>query len=313
MKEIVVSIQCITFNQKKYLRQTLDGFLRQQTTFGYEIIVHDDASTDGTTDIVREYAEAHSELIIPMYEVENQWSTKGMKPVFGRMTQMSRGRYIAYCEGDDFWQDPLKLQKQVEALEQHPEATLCYTGFQTVDAEGQPYTREDFEACNRQGRSGEIFFRLLKNNIVFTPTTLFRKEVFTSSIYLDTPLRLDYFAFLSAAALGTAIYLPDRTACYRQTPTGAMATQLPWVKERYMAIREYFLQQYALGHVHKPWSVAGFHTLMEALNQALRKKMSGDGSQWQTLMSARPLLRCLYPWVWWQVKSQNWRYKTNCD
>lgn len=308
MKEILVSIQCITFNHVHYLQQALESFLMQQTDFGFEIIVHDDCSTDGTTEVLKQYAEQYPETIIPIYEEENQWKKTGMKPVFRRMTELSRGKYIAYCEGDDFWQDPLKLQKQVDAMERCPEATFCYTGFQTVDNDGKAYRRKEYESWNGNGVSGEIFFKLLENNMVLTPTTLFRKEVFTSAIYLNTPLRLDYFAFLSAAALGTAIYLPERTACYRQTPTGAMATQLPWVKEKYFAIRKYFILEYALGHIRKPFSMAGMKTLVEALNMSIRKKAAGDASQLRQLLIERTTLRLLYPVAWMQVKCQNWKF-----
>ena len=308
MKDILVSIQCITFNHVHYLQQALESFLMQKTDFGFEIIVHDDCSTDGTTEVLKQYAERYPETIVPIYEEENQWKKTGMKPVFRRMTEMSRGKYIAYCEGDDFWQDPLKLQKQVDAMERCPEATFCYTGFQTVDNDGKAFSRKEFESWNGNGVSGEIFFKLLENNIVLTPTTLFRKEVFTSAIYLNTTLRLDYFAFLSAAALGTAIYLPERTACYRQTPTGAMATQLPWVQEKYFAIREYFIMEYALGHVNKPFSMAGWKTLVEALNMSIRKKAAGDSTQLRNLLINRPVLRLLYPIAWIQVKVQNWKF-----
>lgn len=305
---VIVSVQCLTYNHKDYLRQALDSFLKQETDFAFEVIVHDDASTDGTAEILKEYAERYPRIVLPIFEQENLWSKNGLNVIFARMTEMSRGKYIAYCEGDDFWQDPLKLQKQVDAMERCPEATFCYTGFQTVDNDGKAYRRKEYESWNGNGVSGEMFFKLLENNMVLTPTTLFRKEVFTSAIYLNTPLRLDYFAFLSAAALGTAIYLPERTACYRQTPTGAMATQLPWVKEKYFAIREYFILEYALGHIRKPFSMAGMKTLVEALNMSIRKKAAGDAAQLHKLLTDRTMLRFLYPLAWMQVKCQNWKF-----
>lgn len=310
--EILVSIQCITFNHKLYLRQALDSFLAQKTTFGVEVIVHDDASTDGTTDILREYAEKYPGFIIPMYEEENQWKKTGMKPVFARMTDISHGKYIAYCEGDDFWQDPLKLQKQVDAMEKHPEASMCYTGFQTVDNNGVPYSMSQYELWNKEGHSGELFFDLLDHNIILTPTTLYRREVFSTDIYLKTSLRLDYFAFLSAAAIGKLIYLPERTACYRQTPTGAMATKLPWVQEKYNKIKEYFLYEYAIGNIPKPFSCAGFFAKVEMVNIALRRKMSGvDKDLLSRLYTENSRLRIYAVFAWIQIKYQNWRYTHN--
>ena len=306
--DIQVTIQCITYNHKDYLRQALDSFLAQKTSFGYEIIVHDDCSTDGTTEILREYASRYPDLIIPIYEDENQWKKTGMKPVFRRMTQMSRGKYIAYCEGDDFWQDPHKLQKQVDVMEQHPDASMCYTGFQVVNNSGKPFFHEGYERWNKEGHSGDIFFDLLQNNFILTPTTLYRKDVFLTPIYLNTPLRLDYFAFLSAAAIGTAVYLPERTACYRQTPGGAMATQLPWVKERFFSIKEYFLMAYATGQIRKPWSLSALKTKIEAWNLAIRKKMAGDDMYFVELYKTSnfpPLYNAI---ALMQVKWQNWNY-----
>lgn len=308
--DILVSIQCITFNHRDFIRQALDSFLMQQTNFQFEIIVHDDASTDGTTDIVREYAALHPNIIIPLYEEENRWKTTGMKPVFSKMTELSRGKYIAYCEGDDFWQDPLKLQKQVNVMEKDPKATMCYTGFQTVNTNGDAVFSEKYEQWNKEGHGGDLFFYLLDHNIILTPTTLFRKDVFESPIYLQTPLRLDYFAFLSAAALGHLIYIQDRTACYRSTPTGAMATQLPWVVEKYNKIREYFLMEYAIGDIHKPFSWTGFFAKIEIVNIALRRKYVGDNKLYNQLKKQRPILRIYVFFAWLQIKWQNRNYNT---
>ena len=124
---LMVTILCITYNHKSYIRQCLDGFVKQKTNFRFEAIVHDDASTDGTTDIVREFAEKYPDIIKPMIEKENQYS-KG-KTSFGRtmLEHYPPGKYIAECEGDDYWIDPLKLQKQVDYMEQHPDCTMTCT------------------------------------------------------------------------------------------------------------------------------------------------------------------------------------------
>lgn len=121
----LVSICSITYNHAPYIRQCLDGFLMQKTKFRYEIIIHDDASTDGTTEIIKEYAEKHPDLITPISQKENQYS-KGIRGMFPRFCfPHAKGKYIALCEGDDYWTDPLKLQKQVDFLESHPEYVLC--------------------------------------------------------------------------------------------------------------------------------------------------------------------------------------------
>lgn len=124
-EDIVVSICCWAFNQAGYIRDALDGFLIQATTFPIEIIIHDDASTDGTSDIIREYEKRYPEVIVPIYQTENQYS-KGVRISATYVFPRARGKYIALCEGDDYWTDAGKLQKQVDFLESHPECSMCF-------------------------------------------------------------------------------------------------------------------------------------------------------------------------------------------
>lgn len=133
----VVSVLCITYNHRNYIRRCLDSLVNQTVDFKYEIVVHDDASTDGTQDIVREYAERYPDLVIPILEEENQYS-KGVGALMNSMLSTASGKYIVECEGDDYWCDPHKLQLQVEALEAHPECSLCVHATDTVDREGNP-------------------------------------------------------------------------------------------------------------------------------------------------------------------------------
>ncbi len=121
---ITVSVYCLAYNHEKYIRSALDGFVMQKTNFKYEVIVHDDASTDATADIIREYQEKYPDIIKPIFQTENQYS-KGIKIVKEYVMPKVRGRYIAVCEGDDFWTDENKLQKQVDFLENHPDYAAC--------------------------------------------------------------------------------------------------------------------------------------------------------------------------------------------
>lgn len=115
MNEVMVSICCLAYNHEKYIRQCLEGFVNQKTNFQYEVLIHDDASTDGTADIIREYEKKYPNIIKPIYQVENQYSQG--KPINKYLYEKALGRYIALCEGDDYWCDSSKLQLQVEALE----------------------------------------------------------------------------------------------------------------------------------------------------------------------------------------------------
>ena len=125
-RPLMVSIRCITYNHEPYIRQCLDGFVMQKTNFRFEAIVHDDASTDGTAAIIREYAEKYPDIIKPIFETENQYSKRDGS-LDRIMDAACTGKYIAFCEGDDYWTDPLKLQKQVDILEKAPQYGLVYS------------------------------------------------------------------------------------------------------------------------------------------------------------------------------------------
>lgn len=123
--EILVSICSTTYNHAPYIRQCLDGFLMQQVNFKYEILIHDDASTDGTDEIIKEYAAKYPDIIRPLYEEVNQYSTDNPKGMAYWNFSRAKGKYIAMCEGDDYWTDPLKLQKQVDFLERNPDYSMA--------------------------------------------------------------------------------------------------------------------------------------------------------------------------------------------
>lgn len=119
-----VSVYCLVFNHELYLRDALEGFVTQKTNFDYEVLVHDDASTDGSRAIIEEYAEKYPDIIKPIYQEENQHS-KGIPIIQTHIAPRITGEYIAICEGDDYWTDPDKLQLQVDFLDSHPEHTAC--------------------------------------------------------------------------------------------------------------------------------------------------------------------------------------------
>lgn len=143
MKNPVVSICCITYNHAPFIRQCIEGFLMQKPPSNVssnakmsewcEILIHDDCSTDGTTEIIKEYATMYPDLIFPLYEEENQYS-KGMA---GKMSlfnyKRAKGTYIAYCEGDDYWTEPLKIQRQVDFLEANPDYSVCFHSIIVCD------------------------------------------------------------------------------------------------------------------------------------------------------------------------------------
>ena len=120
-----VSICSITFNHAAYMRDCLEGFLDQVCDFRVEIVIHDDASTDGTTGILRDYAQRYPTVIRPIYQTDNQFS-KGVNPYYAYVFPSARGEYLAICDGDDHWQDPAKLAAQVAVLDHDSSVALTF-------------------------------------------------------------------------------------------------------------------------------------------------------------------------------------------
>ncbi len=127
----MVSICCVTYNHEKYIRQCLDGFVMQKTSFPFEILVHEDASTDNTAIIVKEFENRYPHLFRCVYQTVNQHAK--LNPLIKILLPMACGKYIALCEGDDYWTDPMKLQKQVDFLEVNPDYVIGYHDSMVVD------------------------------------------------------------------------------------------------------------------------------------------------------------------------------------
>ena len=122
--EIRVSILCTAYQHEAYIREALESFVTQQTDFSFEVLVSDDASTDGTAAIIREYAEKYPDIVCPFLQEKNLYS-QGINLYDTLLFPAARGQYLAACEGDDCWTDPTKLQRQVDFLDAHPEYSAC--------------------------------------------------------------------------------------------------------------------------------------------------------------------------------------------
>ena len=147
----LLSVICVTYNHAKYISRCLDGILMQQVDFKYKIFVHDDASSDGTDRIIRSYYYRYSEKIVPLFEKENQFS-KNRSILKDIIFPQINSKYVAFCDGDDYWTDPLKLAKQVAFLEKHEDFSLC---FHPV--------REHFESLNKEDVFPNLYTRFNKN------------------------------------------------------------------------------------------------------------------------------------------------------
>jgi glycosyltransferase involved in cell wall biosynthesis len=216
---IIVSICCITYNHAPYIRQCLDGFIMQKTTFPIEILIHDDASTDGTEEIIREYEVKYPHIIKPLYEVENQW-VKGRRGSATFNFPRAKGKYIALCEGDDYWTDPLKLQKQVDILEENEKSTFCSHAFRMYDIKTSSY--QNIQLYNEDKINLDLKCDIQLLGKLHTSTLLFRTslinempEFFSRLPVGDEPLK----TFLSYS--GSLVYLKDCMSIYRKNVPGS--------------------------------------------------------------------------------------------
>lgn len=156
IKPLVV-IHCITYNHEPYIRDALDGFVMQKTDFPFVAIVHEDASTDKTAEVVKEYAEKYPEIIFPICEKENQYSNPHGKlaRIMNMACEATGAKYIAMCEGDDYWIDPLKLQKQVDFLESHPDYSMCFHEAMVINETSNDFKYPTLE--DREYTAVEVF------------------------------------------------------------------------------------------------------------------------------------------------------------
>lgn len=227
----LVAIHCLVYNHEPYLRDCFEGFVMQQTSFPFVVIVHDDASTDNSAAIIREYETKYPHIFMPIYEESNVYSVGGfdaLSQIMNQAIDTYGAKYIALCEGDDYWTDPNKLQKQVDILEIHSNYTMCYTNYVTVDHHNNPISWTNKDINIARSKTGDILPELLKGNFVQTCTILYRCDVCKDSEFLA---RLDYEYALQNAINGECVFLNDITACYRIQPNSAVHTMNEKLKQ----------------------------------------------------------------------------------
>jgi glycosyltransferase involved in cell wall biosynthesis len=218
METPLVSICCITYNHSPFIRQCLDGFIMQKTNFPIEVLIHDDASTDDTADIIREYEQKYPEIIKPIYQTENQYS-KGVKISLTYNYSRVQGKYIAICEGDDYWTDEYKLQKQVDFMEANEDFSIC---FHPIDV----YIEEE-KKLTKNYTVPEVpdvtdIKKLAMVNYINTVSVVYRynKQVF-DDLYNFPKLPVgDYCLHMLFAKYGKIKKLADTMAVYRIHKSG---------------------------------------------------------------------------------------------
>jgi glycosyltransferase involved in cell wall biosynthesis len=242
----LVSICCITYNHEIFIRDAIEGFLMQKSTFPIEIIIHDDASTDKTAEIVAEYANKYPELIFPIFQTENQFS-KGIKISATYVWPKAKGKYIALCEGDDYWTDPFKLQKQVDFLEANPDFVICYHDVKVINEEGSVIIESKIGKENQRDFSSE---ELSYNRPFIMPlSVVFRNLSIIWPEETKYVLNGDTFLFSILGQYGNGKYIQDIqpgnyryhsggiwSAITNQQKTIAHITTFYWIYQYYFRI-----------------------------------------------------------------------------
>lgn len=273
--DFLVRVSCMTFNHAPYIIDAMNGFTMQKTTFPYICIIIDDASTDGEPEVIRHYLQDHFELddtsltqhdVTEDYErfysrhkeniycyflvvllKHNHYSIKKSKyPYYKDWIQGPAIKYIAFCEGDDYWTDPMKLQKQVDFLETHSDYAMSYTSFNCLDQK---------TGSVKKGKESNFngFKNLLLENCIATLTVVLRTDYYWEYYKEINPAQYkwsmgDYPKWLYMAANYKIHYLPDVTSVYRMHQ-GSMSRPLDFEKKKkllqdHVAIQHFFAEKY---------------------------------------------------------------------
>lgn len=224
-QNVRVSVVCNVFNHGPYLRSALDGFVMQQTEFPFEVLIHDDASTDDSAAIIREYEAKYPDIIKPIYQTVNQHSQRVPINMTFQIPRI-KGEYVAFCEGDDYWTDPLKLQKQYDFMVSHPEYTLCVCSTVWLDMRTGKTDKKCYAPTDRDVSIEEI--------ILETKGRMFQYGSFfvTKEAFVDRPDWMGLFGVgdttlaLNAAIRGKVRFLADVMTVYRNNVSGSWTARL---------------------------------------------------------------------------------------
>lgn len=223
MSEIkpLVAIHCLVYNHEPYLRECFEGFVMQQTNFPFVAIVHDDASTDGSVAIIREYEEKYPHIFKPIYEQENLYQKGGfgtINEVMNAAIDATCAKYVAICEGDDYWTDPLKLQRQVNFMEEHEEVSLCFHKVIVLSDNNKVLNLYD-DLIEKEYTAHEIYdkWTIPTNSVLYKRSQLILPKM-KYTIFGDIVL------FLSLASVGKVFCMDFVGGVYRRISSGVTST-----------------------------------------------------------------------------------------
>ena len=318
-----VCVRCATFNHAPYIAQTMDGFCMQQTSFPYVCVIIDDASKDGAQEVIRQYMKTQFENTeiaedpenyqlltarhkgnqnchFVVYLLKRNHYSQGKMPLAYGDKWKEQTQYVALCEGDDYWTDAKKLQRQSDALDANPHAVMVYTNFKCVGANGEHISRPLIKSFPQRSHSGDNLPTLFRyGNYILTLTTMYRHEVWNSESYKSRPNNMDFSLTMSAALMGDFIWMPEQTACYRSLEYGMVKTSL----RKGVHFAQDIYRHYALLAMHgqcKPLSFTQHIRITTLiLMRALKKK---DRQLKKNVLSVSPLSYLLLPIAFVRLK-----------
>ncbi len=219
-KQIKVAIACQAYNQAKYIKQTLDGFVMQKTNFRFVAFIGDDCSTDGTREIIEEYAKKYPQIIKSIFQ---QTNTKGAMNFMDTFNACNKAQYVAWCEGDDYWTDEYKLQKQVDFLDKNPKYSACFHPVKIIyeNNEKEPI----FYPARKTmlGKKEITLNELLSKNYIQTNSVMYRWRFQDGSLgqyFYEYLLPSDWYLHLLHAKLGPIGFIHDVMSVYRRQEQG---------------------------------------------------------------------------------------------
>lgn len=228
--KVKVSICCVTYNHENFISDAIESFLMQRTFFPYEILIHDDASTDRTPLIIREYESLYPGIIRGVYQTVNQYSRGERVSRF--LLEKAKGSYVAVCEGDDYWTDPDKLQKQVDYMEDHPGCSLCVHGAIHVGVDNRSLASKTRPARRSRRFAAE---EVIEGGGGLFPTNSFlypvQYAVERPDYYKNAPVG-DYPLAIYLATQGYVYYMDRMMSTYRVGVEGSWSVETLCSKEK---------------------------------------------------------------------------------
>lgn len=237
-----VSIQVLAYNHEHFIRQCLEGIVMQNTNFPFVAIVHDDASTDGTASVIKEYATRYPDIIKPIFETENVYQ-RNPGDIDRIMAEHSHGEYIGFCEGDDYWTDPNKLQIQVDFLDSHQGYSMCFHSAGTVFDDKTLDT--SFNGMSVEDKDYDINELYLSWN-VHLASVVYRRKMLVGCPAIDPRIIYsDKIFILQCASVGLVRGIKREMSVYRVHEGGVTHMKS---MDRSRKLRKPFFYEYMLEH-----------------------------------------------------------------